>query len=466
MFSFRLQWYRVGAVGILCITLFIVCAGCSKTEYPQEKMSVVWETKVSAEYVWVDCMDTGAAQIELEPHHKVNVRPKIYVDPSGTQHPEPDLSQFVSDDWDRSGFRPLPDRSGWIAIDHDEPVGYAYIRELEGGGTATGSCTVRLNYGLRKINREGQVEWERSSLAELHIIRADNSIICSYGKDPAVLKDINREQMFSDEYAKAVLEKYAESPNVVQVLDGATGTSQARFEVHNSLTPISFLEESMFFEGPIVVAEERNDDEIRRLAIFSAADGEKVLMADWREVFPNINATQALVFREGIVVAGDNGSVSLLNHELDILWTEFPKGAKNNANARLQLLESSGAKRVAVATRFTPVILSPLDTEDSQIQLTVFDGNGNTLVTHGGLREPIDCIISGKVIATAKTGRTNTDYLYVFDLTGDAVKISRAEIPRAKYGPSVSPSGEYAAIKYKISDSEWEIVMYRLEGVQ
>ena len=47
-----------------------------------------------------------------------------------------------------------------------------------------------------------------------------------------------------------------------------------------------------------------------------------------------------------------------------------------------------------------------------------------------------------------------------------AVKISRAEIPRAKYGPSVSPSGEYAAIKYKISDSEWDIVMYRLEGAQ
>lgn len=75
------------------------------------------------------------------------------------------------------------------------------------------------------------------------------------------------------------------------------------------------------------------------------------------------------------------------------------------------------------------------------------------------------------VIATAKTGRTNTDYLYVLDLTGDAVKISRAEIPKAKYGPSVSPSGEYVAIKYKISDSEWEIVMYRivmyrLEGVQ
>ncbi len=68
------------------------------------------------------------------------------------------------------------------------------------------------------------------------------------------------------------------------------------------------------------------------------------------------------------------------------------------------------------------------------------------------------------VLATAKTGRTNTDYLYVFDLTGDAVKISRAEIPRGRYGPSVSPSGEYVAIKYKISDSEWEIVMYRLEG--
>ena len=72
-----------------------------------------------------------------------------------------------------------------------------------------------------------------------------------------------------------------------------------------------------------------------------------------------------------------------------------------------------------------------------------------------------DLNIADCIIQRAVTGRTNTDYLYVLDLTGDAVKISRAEIPRAEYGPSVSPSGEYVAMKYRISDSEWEIVRYR-----
>lgn len=142
---------------------------------------------------------------------------------------------------------------------------------------------------------------------------------------------------------------------------------------------------------------------MRRLAVFSAADGEAVLTVDWRDVMPGINVTQALVLPDGIVVAGDNGSVSLLTHELKVLWTKFPKGAKNNSDAHIELLGSPGGNMVAVATYFIPAApVSPLHVS-MEVQLTVFDENGNGLVTHGGFKRLINRITFG--LCTGNHGR-------------------------------------------------------------
>lgn len=455
MCSLRLQWYHAAILVVVCIILLAVFAGCSKTDYPQAKMSSVWEATVSAEYVWVYCTDTGAGRIVLDPTEKVDVRPEMYVDQWGKQYPELDLSQFISADWERSTFRQLPNRSGWIAIDSDKDVPYTYTVDLESGATASTYHSVRLNYGLRKISRKGQVEWERLGLADMYIFYTDNSIICCYGKDPAVLKNIDRSQMFSQEYAIAVLEKYTSCPNVVQILDTTTGTLLAEFQCAHNCQPVSVLKDSSLFEGLAIVTEERENGVHTRLFVVCAETGEPVLTVDWSKVLPGTEISQARVSAKGIVAIGNNGSVSLLTHEPKVLWTQFPKGAKYT-NTSVYSLNPFDGNIVAVEAYF-----------DQSCQLTVFDGNGNTLVNHKGLRTVVAVTESGTIIATSKTFRAAIDHLYVFDLTGESVKISRTEIPVGeRYSLSVSPSGQYVAISRKMPDNVFRIEMYRLEGVK
>lgn len=87
-------------------------------------------------------------------------------------------------------------------------------------------------------------------------------------------------------------------------------------------------------------------------------------------------------------------------------------------------------------------------------------------MNHKGLRTVVAVTESGTIIATSKTFRAAIDHLYVFDLTGESVKISRTEIPVGeRYSLSVSPSGQYVAISRKMPDNVFRIEMYRLEGV-
>lgn len=466
MFTGRhIQFHRVGALGIICVILLVLCPGCSRTEYPQLKMSLVWETTVSGDYVLLYCMDTGAVDLVLKPQNGFDKhRHEIRIDSTGRKSPSIDWSTLTNDAWDGTGFLPLTDRSGWIAIDSNR-VWYSYVRQTETGGTISGSDEVRLNSNLRKINREGRVEWERPGLADIGVLYADSSIVCIYGKDPAVLRDIDRSGMFSDEYAKKVLERYAGTPTVVQILHGATGSLLSSFQISPELTPVTFLRESLFCEGPAVVAEQWADG-IRRFAIFSVADGEAALAANWRDLMPEINVEQALVLPDRIVVAGSNGSVSLLDRELKVLWTRFPKGAKDNVDATVRLLGTPAGNMVAVSTRFAPYLpRSPVWA--ATMQLTVFDANGNTVLNHGNL-EQVTYTGSGKIFATAKTNWETKDHLYLFDLTESQVKIWRTEIPGGdQYRRHLSPSGEYMALTCKLPDIDaTKIELYRLEGAE
>jgi hypothetical protein len=455
--NFHPQWHRsvaLGIIGIIPVILLAVFAGCSEADYPQAKMSLVWEATVSAGNTRSYSLDTGAADVVVEPHNSVDKRlPEIWIDLSGQQSAGIDWAKVIRDNWTFCWPQNLPDRSGWIVIDENR-VSYGYVEQTGSGGTISGSRTARLDSALRKIDRKGQIEWETPGLASVSVFHADNSIICCYGKDPAVLKNIDRSQMFSQEYAIAVLEKYTSSPNVVQILDAATGTLLAEFQCAHNCQPVSVLKDSSLCEGLAVVTEERENGVHTRLFVVCAETGEPVLTVDWPKVLPRTEISQVRVSAKGIVAIGNNGSVSLLTNEPRVLWTQFPKGTKNTDTSVYSLNPFDG-NIVAVEAYF-----------GQSCQLTVFDGNGNTLVNHKGLRTVVAVTESGTIIATSRTFRAAIDHLYVFDLTGESVKISRAEVPVGeRYSLSVSPSGEYVAISRKMPDNVFIIEMHRLEGV-
>lgn len=281
-----------------------------------------------------------------------------------------------------------------------------------------------------------------------------------------VSTQMDRSQMFSNEYAKRVLERYASSPTVVQILDGTTGSLLSSFQISPDLTPVTFLRESLFCEGPAVVAEQWEEGGIRQVVIFSAAGGDAVLTVNCRDLMPEIKVKQALVLPDRIVITGSNGSVSLLDRELKVVWTRFPKGAKNNQDATVRVLGAPGGNMIAVITRFAPFLpKSPV--WEATVQVTVFDADGSMVLNHGNLKE-VTYTSSAKIFGTAKTGWEAKDHLYLFDLTGGQVKISRTEIPGGdQYRRHFSPSGEYVAMTCRQPDTAAiKIELYRLEGAE
>lgn len=121
----RMRRYCAGILEIVCVIL-LVCSGCSKTEYPQLKTSLVWETTVPGDNVRLYCMDTGAVDVVLEPQNTIDKRPpEIYVNASGQRSPGMEWSRVSRRDWDFSYPRELPDSSGWIVVDENR-VRYVY----------------------------------------------------------------------------------------------------------------------------------------------------------------------------------------------------------------------------------------------------------------------------------------------------------------------------------------------------
>ena len=99
------------------------------------------------------------------------------------------------------------------------------------------------------------------------------------------------------------------------------------------------------------------------------------------------------------------------------------------------------------------------------LAVTVFDANGTVLFEQDSLKSPVrGAGTAPTVLARGESPRTDEDFLYVFDMSGDKITVSRARIPIA-VNYAVSSSGEFVLILRNASEGQLTISMYRLEGL-
>lgn len=437
--SFRPYYLFLSATLLI---LSVSCTGCA-SKYPELKAALVWEEIASCDNAGLYCGDTG--ETSIFPYTKsLGERLSIFhFDAGGRLAEELELSSI-----------PVRHRANGYLLTR---YGLAILDQADTTpSSASGWGHYYLDSVIKMVGWDGKAVWETPGPANARFFQVDDSVIGCRGEDPAVLGKLPPlESMSTDEFEKVVKRQYDESPDLVMLLDTATGAVKGAFGIPNGLT-LSFDGVHTDADGRISVeAVEKTEEALSRLVSLDAADGSDVFSIDLRKAPPKTRWA-TLWNREAAAVGSDN-TISLLTRDGNALWTKAPKGARDNQSVSLTVLAAYDSDLLTVETNLGGPRCTP------RIEVTVFDKDGRTVFAKTDLRQGLvkKSQSAPRLFAVENGMTTKTDYLYAFDFDAKTVKASRAKISSLDT-MAVSASGKYVVTLKKMGDDKCKISMYRI----
>jgi len=175
---------------------------------------------------------------------------------------------------------------------------------------------------VKTVSPDGTIEWESPGPASAHVFHADDSTIGIWGKDPSLVKNNPRNQMHSEVYAGLMRQIYLDNPTEVLLLDPSTGATTLRFVIPSSMTPSTFLGNSSLTENMMVFALERDHDVITGYGLYYCSDGHAIASVDLVRLLPKAIIRDLEPRSGGLVAFAEDGSVSVLTLQGELLWSK------------------------------------------------------------------------------------------------------------------------------------------------
>ncbi|MEX0975430.1 MAG: hypothetical protein WD024_08825 [Bacillota bacterium] len=440
----------------LLLAFFFTSVGCG-TSYSEQPMVLVWEADISGSSARLYPTDAGTADIAPLGELGSGLLPTAYFDSSGKKTGELNWLQFRKPDWDQAPELDHMTEFGWATLDRK----VTYERWSTPG--SSGARAVYLESVVRMVSRDGEVIWETPGLAQAYLFHVDDSVIGCYGKNPALLNGISGD-VFSSEYASQVIQRYAESPTRVMLLDSATGSIRAEFDLPDVgyFTPDALVSDEGLYNGSMVLSIEDQGGRPPAIGFLlsSVPDGLTVKSVDLRKALPNM---YLLTYSPaGLLASCQDNTMSVVDLEGRVLRTGTPERARES-NQIVQAVWSSAEGLVMVKCAETASYVVSKNVTTPFMAITVFGRNQNVLVYQRDLKNMfVSAQEASRVLAVGESSRVGEDYLYVFDMGKDAVTVSRARIPVFD-SYAVSPSGEFVLTVRKASEGQLQVSMYRLD---
>jgi hypothetical protein len=458
--------FRVANLVVLLLALSLVFAGCGSIypDCPEQRRSLVWEMAIEGRSAQLYPKDTGAA--DIAPLGEFGALPVGYFDPLGQKAGELNRSLIPKHNSQRTLELDHTTQFGWVAVDYN----LTYDRQF----TDTGSrgTAVYLDSVIEMVDRNGKIIWEAPGLAEACVFHVDDSAIGCYGKDPSLLLGIPGD-VLTTEYASEVVRRYEVAPNRVLILDTATGSVEAEFDLPGTsyFTPIAVVNDGGIHDGNMVLSAESQDagQPITGFLLSSASDGHTIRSVDLRKALPNTTVGSLEYTPAGLFALGEDSTVSRLDLDGKVLWTRTPRGGSGSGPLHVgqtaSVVWASVEGLVMIEREEGGSYSTGPNSAAPFAAVTVFDANGNVLFEQGSLKRPIrSATAAPTVLARGESPRTGEDFLYVFDMSGGKIAVSKSKIPIA-VNYAVSPSGEFVLILWNASEGQLMVSMYRLEGL-
>lgn len=458
--------FRVSILLASLLAFSLACTGCGP-DYPEQGISLVWESDIPGDrQPNLYPKDTGEA--DVLPHGVSGLLPMIFFDSSGQKSGELDLSLIPKHNSRQSLETGSPTEFGWVAVDRN----VAYDRQFTPSGSR--GSVVYLDTVIEMVNRDGEMVWQAPGPATAFLFQVDDSIIGCYGKDPSLLQGIPG-QTLSAEYAAEAARRYDSVPNRVQLLDTATGSIQAQFDLPEAgySAPIAVVKDERLYDGNMVLStqqQEAGSSPVSGFLLTSALDGGTIASVDLQKVLPDTSVDSLQYTPAGLIAIGKDGTVSVMDLEGRVAWTATPKGVgepglKHPELQGISLVRASAKGLVMVRCEEGRSYMVSENVSTPLMSVTVFDRGGNIILYQRDLKNMFaSSQAAERVYATAESSRTGEDLLYIFDMGKGTVTTSRARIPSA-VTYAVSTSGEYVLILQNTTDGRMRVGMYRLEGL-
>lgn len=449
------------SLAAILVALSVTSAGCSakQLDYPEQQISKVWERSIAGTSARLYPKDTGAADVAPS-EFTAGPLPMEYIDPKGEKTGELTWSLIPKRNSAMDLHLERPTTFGWVGVDHN----YTYDRKVIEGSSQ--GRIVHLDSMIAMVDRDGKIVWETPGLAQSQVFHVDHSVAALCGKDTSLLSDVPG-GVLTTGYASEVVRRYGSSPDRVLILDTATGSIEAEFDLPvANLTTVAVIADDTARGGTVIFSTETKDggQSVTGFSLISTDDGHLVGSADLGKVFPGVSIISLEHTLAGLFAFGEGGTVSRLDLEGKVLWTKTPKNPSSigpsHANGSVVWASEEGSAMVEREEDRT--YAAGPNSAVRFVSITVFDASGKVLLEHSNLKRPIRSAAAAPIAVAAGEGpREGEDYLYVFSMRGGGVAVSRVAIP-AVTSLEVSSSGEYVLALRSGSDGKLTTTMYRL----